>query len=340
MKPEVSIIIPVFNRFELLNETIASVLEQSHQEIEVLLIDDGSKKPLLNYVLSNFQDERIIVLERSGLPKGAATCRNIGLNYASGDFLIFLDSDDLLDSECVVNRLDFAKNHSTSDFYVFNTAGFKKKVGDFNLIWNHLYRPQEDLVRFLSGDTPWATLSVMWKKGSLLQIGGWNEDAICWQDWELHIRSILSDLTYEKTQKDQTDCYFRVDHDHESIGKGESLPKYLESRFKSLNELHALFQYSKDSKYNLYWLLAYFRIAAMADYLGEESLRDEVWATALHSIEGVKMWGYFWTKYLHFGFHRESSFGSFLKKCFDFLAYSFCPVHFWDTKNTFKKSFR
>lgn len=97
MKNLVSVIIPTFNRAHTLVKTLSSVLRQTHQNWECLIIDDGSDDNT-NQVISEFiHDGRFKYIKRNAdQPKGAASCRNIGLEKAKGDYIQFLDSDDIL----------------------------------------------------------------------------------------------------------------------------------------------------------------------------------------------------------------------------------------------------
>ncbi len=95
MKDLVSIIIPVYNREQVLEECIASVLHQTHQHFEIILIDDGStdSTAAICKTLAG-TDSRIIFLESEH--GGVSAARNIGLNQAIGEYVFFLDSDDII----------------------------------------------------------------------------------------------------------------------------------------------------------------------------------------------------------------------------------------------------
>tara|TARA_R110002012_G_scaffold106998_3_gene248605 strand:+ start:353 stop:1561 length:1209 start_codon:yes stop_codon:yes gene_type:complete len=91
-----SIIIPVFNRHKALEKALESVLSQTIQDFEVLIVDDGSKLPvaaLIKLLVADFSDERLKLLVHSHNKNGAAA-RNTGIQAASGEYLCFLDSDD------------------------------------------------------------------------------------------------------------------------------------------------------------------------------------------------------------------------------------------------------
>ena len=98
IKPLVSVIIPLYNRVTLVEETVNSVLLQTYTNFELIIVDDGSNDGSLLLAKSLAeQDERIAIYSRpKELPRGANSCRNFGLKKSKGDYVKWLDSDDLL----------------------------------------------------------------------------------------------------------------------------------------------------------------------------------------------------------------------------------------------------
>lgn len=91
---------PVFNAEEYLNEAIESVLKQTYKDFELILINDastdGSKKICEEY---ENKDSRVILLENSTNSHGPGPTRNVGLNYATGQYIYFMDSDDWIEEK-------------------------------------------------------------------------------------------------------------------------------------------------------------------------------------------------------------------------------------------------
>ena len=102
--PKISIIVPVYNVKEYLDECIQSILNQTHKNIELILIDDGScdgsGKICDKYASS---DIRIRVIHKHN--EGVSKARNEGINIAKGDYLAFVDADDYLDADCYESLL-------------------------------------------------------------------------------------------------------------------------------------------------------------------------------------------------------------------------------------------
>lgn len=115
MKPvKVSVIIPVYNTELYVKQTILSIIEQTLQEIEIIIIDDGSTDNSLSILTElSKEDPRIQLFSHTN--QGLSISRNIGLEKASGEFIYFMDSDDLLEKDtlevcyrkCTSEQLDF-----------------------------------------------------------------------------------------------------------------------------------------------------------------------------------------------------------------------------------------
>lgn len=100
MSPEISVIVPVYNVEKYLAECVDSILEQTFRNFELILIDDGSKDKS-GEICDNYarKDKRIRVIHKTN--GGVSTARNEGLKEARGTYIIFVDSDDYLDKECL-----------------------------------------------------------------------------------------------------------------------------------------------------------------------------------------------------------------------------------------------
>ena len=106
----VSIIIPVYNAEKYLRECIDSVLHQTEANIEVICVDDGSTDNSLSILKEyKLRDKRIILLQEENLGQGCA--RNYALSHAQGDFVMFVDSDDWLEVDCVEKLLKYTNEN-------------------------------------------------------------------------------------------------------------------------------------------------------------------------------------------------------------------------------------
>jgi glycosyltransferase involved in cell wall biosynthesis len=206
MKPLVSIVIPTKNRRDLLRETIDSVVSQTYVNWEAIVVDDGSEDHTGEMIQSiAAADQRVRYVHRESRPAGASTCRNTGLSSARGEYVVFLDSDDLLAPACLERRVQVMEQNPKIDFAVFLARMFHTLPGDGKYLWNH-FTTEDDLDRFLRLDAPWPTCGPLWRKTSLARIGSWEERALSAQDWEFHIRAIAAGLNYLKIPEVDSYC--------------------------------------------------------------------------------------------------------------------------------------
>jgi glycosyltransferase involved in cell wall biosynthesis len=104
----ISVIIPVFNTERLVAEAIRSVLAQTHEDFELILVDDGSTDGSAA-VCAGFDDPRIRLVRQQN--RGLAGARNAGIRHARGDLLAFLDADDAWMPDKLVRHLDHLGSH-------------------------------------------------------------------------------------------------------------------------------------------------------------------------------------------------------------------------------------
>lgn len=233
MHPVVSIITPSYNRADVVRETADSILAQTYPHWEWMIVDDGSTDGSWDLLASIARtDDRIRLLPRDREPKGACTCRNIGVMRSTGSHLLFLDTDDILAPTCLERRVAAAAAAPESDFVVFPMLMFRMRPHDMNLLWN-TDSEADELERFLTGDAICQGTGTLWRKESFVRAGMWDESLILWQDVELHLRSLLSGMVFTKRMDLPPDVYLRVSY--VSISRtGFHSPEKIDSRIRVL----------------------------------------------------------------------------------------------------------
>lgn len=237
--PKVSVIIPTKNRCSLLEETIASVCQQTYHHWETIVVDDGSTDGTIDRLTALSQQEpRLQFFRRHGDRSGAPVCRNQGIAAATGDYVIFLDSDDCLAPFCLEQRVNVMQTHLNLDFAVFPCQLFREQPGDLALLWN-ANTPENDLDRLLHlHDVPWQTTGPVWRREALDQLGIWDEELLRWQDWEFHVRSLIKGLRYEKFT--EPDCFWRISTlSRETVGTTWT-PEHIHCLEKLLSKVHLM----------------------------------------------------------------------------------------------------
>lgn len=132
----VSVIIPVYNVEKYLNECVDSVLSQTYQNFEIILVDDGSADKsgdICDKYASTDSRIRVIHKENGGL----SDARNCGLTELSGDYVIFLDSDDFL-SETALEETVKVVERDRCDFVFFDALSFNDENRDYGIKQNYV----------------------------------------------------------------------------------------------------------------------------------------------------------------------------------------------------------
>tara|TARA_B100000408_G_scaffold138583_1_gene132790 strand:+ start:3362 stop:4282 length:921 start_codon:yes stop_codon:yes gene_type:complete len=261
---KVSIIIPCYNAESTIRSAIESALGQTYQNIEVVVVDDGSTDKSLE-VIRSFGDS---IRWESGANRGGCAARNRGIELATGELIQFLDADDLL----IENKLSI------------QVPLIKAKVADIVVCDWKSTDGDKDTVTRLSFDglvpDPFSyflrhsliTLSpIHWRK-NLLAIGGFRAELPCSQERDLHLRLAANGFTFFHTphvlvhvirrEKSVSSNYLRVLIQHEnifensySVLKSNDLVTY--SREKNLAKaflidaynLHRVSEYNKSQVY-------------------------------------------------------------------------------------------
>ena len=117
---KVSVIVPVYNAQNFIEDCVMSILNQTFKDIELILVDDGSKDNSLEIckMLAD-QDERVMVFHQEN--GGSSSAKNAGLKIAKGDYVAFCDADDTLDNEYIENLYKGVALHN-ADVCVGNAA--------------------------------------------------------------------------------------------------------------------------------------------------------------------------------------------------------------------------
>lgn len=225
----ITIVVPTYQGSPLVKETLESVLNQSSSDWSCLVVDDSQREIPPREISSFFEDVRFSWLKREGA-MGANGARNTGLRACRGGLVSFLDDDDLLSPSAVENRLCFVEEFPDSDLWIFPNYSFRQVPGDQN---QYACFPEKsldsDVTRLFRVQHPWITSGPLWTKSFLVQIGGWNEELVAWQDWELNLRALLVAPQYVRSKDGDN---FRR--------KGNRERKTISSQTRSFAEMKAI----------------------------------------------------------------------------------------------------
>ncbi len=187
-----SVIIPTHNRAELLNDTLNSVAQQSYRPIEIVVIDDDSTdhtKALVEQFKTKNASSDFIIHYAYFRYKNASLCRNEGLRRCQGEFIQFLDSDDVIHPDKIKKQIELLANEQL-DFVWSSTIQFSHQPdwntqvyvgGEYN------YATHNELTVAFIRKSLWRTDSGLFKRSACIRTGLWSAISM-FQDWEYHIR--------------------------------------------------------------------------------------------------------------------------------------------------------
>jgi glycosyltransferase involved in cell wall biosynthesis len=186
LSTKVSVILPTYNRSNLIGKSIKSVLDQSYNDFELIIVDDASTDNT-DEIVRAFNDPRIIYTTHS-VNKGGAAARNTGINIARGEFIAFQDSDDLWLRNKLAKQVALLADSQPEIGVVYTrcsllSGGQKKSIPcDSQVITEgNLYQA---LLQYNFITLP----SALIKKTCLQKAGIFDEALPRFQDWELFLR--------------------------------------------------------------------------------------------------------------------------------------------------------
>jgi glycosyltransferase involved in cell wall biosynthesis len=106
--PQVSVIIPAYNAMAFLPETLESVLNQTFTDFEVLIINDGSPDDIVEWA-SEIKDSRVKLISQEN--QGISGARNTGMWSSQGEYLAFLDADDIWEAKKLEKQVEYLEKH-------------------------------------------------------------------------------------------------------------------------------------------------------------------------------------------------------------------------------------
>lgn len=185
--PQLSVIIPLYNKGFVITKTLESVLAQTFTDYEIIIIDDGSTDSSVEKV-KQFNDSRIQLFQQKN--QGAATARNLGIEKANCELIAFLDADDYWFPNHLAVLIELHKNYLNCGIYA---SRYLTKIASNQTITNSFANSISDDFQGIITDFFEASLinrvatssSILVPKTILLQNNGFNKEVTSGQDLEL-----------------------------------------------------------------------------------------------------------------------------------------------------------
>jgi glycosyltransferase involved in cell wall biosynthesis len=181
-KPTVSVIMPTFNRGYCLAESIHSVLNQSFTDFELIVVDDGSTDDSLQ-LLSEFPSLKLIRLKEN---RGVSYARNRGFEIAQGEWIAFLDSDDLWEKDKLARQMSWLTQHP--QWHAVHTDEIWIRKGVRVNPMNKHQKYSGDIFRHCLPLCAVSPSTVILRAQLLREVGGFDEDMPVCEDYDLWLR--------------------------------------------------------------------------------------------------------------------------------------------------------
>ncbi len=218
---------PNYNSYELFEDSIKSVINQTYDKFDLIIVDDGSTIKDVSEIYNKYSDYKnikIIKQKNTGLP----AARNKGIEHSDAEFVTFLDSDDKFDKNALS---EFINNYSNEDeflYYGFNLFGEASKIS---------YKNFNKFEQLFLNQLPY---SIFIKRNSLLNIGKYDISFIDgFEDWELNVRLIASNYTGILIEKP----LFHYHFSSKGMLYGKSIFKYSQNFSKIKNKNKKIYNF-------------------------------------------------------------------------------------------------
>lgn len=278
----VSIVVPNYNKEKYLEKTLNSILFQTYKNWEAIIIDDGSTDNSIE-IIKTFEklDSRFLLIEKRKTLNGGSVNRNIGLKKAKGKYVIFFDSDDLLESPCLEERVNFMNQNNSLDFAVFPMGTFKSEIGDSSYTW--IPEKEKALEKFLSHDLPWQTMQPVYKKEFLLKNEiSFNEAFPRMQDVEFHTKILKKNPTFSISEG-KPNCFFRINSERKVFKPIDFYYQWC----LSIGRYHKTF-FDESNKYYLAKTGLFGLSELIQAYYNKQVSKEKIWDLQKLIIENYK----------------------------------------------------
>lgn len=223
MNLKVSVIIPTYKRSEFLTRAIDSILNQSYKNIEIIIVDDNDpssdfRKNTENRITDYIEEKKVIYCKNE-VNMGGALARNVGINIASGDYVTFLDDDDVYEEKKIEYQLEYmCSNNLEASFTNVKICNMLGKLIDYR---DHKYvtdLSNDELLKqhIMHHLTP--TDTYMFKREKLIELKGFDNVSMG-QEFRLMLKAIERGLLIGYLPRADVIQYI---HDAERISIGKN----------------------------------------------------------------------------------------------------------------------
>ena len=258
----VSVVITAYNAEKHIGETLRSVCAQTYKPIEIVVADDGSTDGTADIIKTDFPEVRYIYQPNAGQP----AARNAGIRHARGEFIAFVDSDDLWFPQKIARQVE-RLNQSNATWCYCDCIHFFETPDHDLYRYSAIAHPSSGMIleplllgNFIASPTP------VIRRNALLDIGLWDEAVIICEDWNTWLK-LAARFAVEYV--DEPLAAYRVHA--EGMSKVWLTPKILESHLSVLSNALSQLQGSNARIANAARANIYFKVGLSYLKRGEQS---------------------------------------------------------------------
>lgn len=277
---KISIIVPIYNVEEYLQRCVDSLICQTYRDIEIILVNDGSTDNSLEICKSNAKkDSRIIILDKTN--GGLSDARNSGLKISTGDFILFVDSDDYIEHDSCEKLISGMK-----DDVDFVAGAYKEIAGNkydikrhTNLLNNTVYTSRDFVIQSIKNNEWYAPAWLnLYRKSFLLKNNLYFKYGIIFEDKQIMPRLFLC---AKKIVYIDYPFYNYIIRKNSIMTSDENMSKKRQMAISIYNEWLECFDNIEDIEYKkyLYGILIRFYLQSCA------SLKNAVWNLKNHDLK-------------------------------------------------------
>ena len=236
---KISIIIPVYNVERYIDRCIISVLDQTYQNLEIILVDDcGNDQSMYKAesAINNHINKSKVIIIKHDQNRGLSAARNTGINTASGDYIYFLDSDDALYPNSIEKLATLVKNNESIDCVIANfdiINDLQQRFKSQSIKTQLLETNKKVLTAYANGDWPVMAWNKLIKLSFLIKNKLFFEEGILHEDilWSFTLANLANKI---EVIDDKTYQYYL----HEDSITGKIRQKNIDSYFFILNYIN------------------------------------------------------------------------------------------------------
>ena len=191
--PLVSVLMPLYNKQAYVAEAITSVLNQTYPNIELIIIDDGSTDGSFEVAIQ-FISSKVQVFKQEN--RGVSAARNVAFKHSKGDFIQYLDADDVLESQKLAEQVNILRGQNEPVLVTAKRYYFKENVDNHWQLPNMpiLEKNYDNNVDFLLDEVSSSAFVHSWliPRALIVKAGNWHESMTIFEDRDFYLRLVFS----------------------------------------------------------------------------------------------------------------------------------------------------